>query len=141
PHIPMIGMSRDNPKRDPFASASDHQFGVRFLNRLRIQRRIRKLIIASVERTAILRPERTNDLAGLVEALQSFAGAIERKTVGFMFVALPSCPETEQKPSAGNNIELSGHFCHDRRMTIRIAEHDSADSNSGHRRRKCGEGG
>ena len=100
PHIPVIGMPGHNAQRDALASSTNHQFGMWFLHRLRIERRIGKLVVAAIEVTSAAGPERPDHFARLIQPLQAFAHRVKRQAVSFVFVLLPARSEAEQQPTA-----------------------------------------
>src|SRR5262249_37014854 len=71
PDVPVIGVARGDLQRDTLTAAADHQLGIGSLHGLRGQWRIAQLIEASFEGRLVLRPQRLEHLARLVETRES----------------------------------------------------------------------
>src|SRR5262249_49478371 len=130
PNVPVVGMLCRYTECDALASSADHQFRIRFLHGFGIERSVEHGSISPVKITAMLRPERPDHLARLIQPLEPLAPGVEGNSVGLVLVLLPTGAESKQEPSTRNDIDLRGHLRHYCRMSIGIAENNRADSYS-----------
>src|SRR5882672_6913282 len=77
PAVPVVGVLGDDAQGDALAAAADHQLGVRRLHGLGIQRGVRELVVVTLERRALLGPQRAHHLARLIEPLEALAHRVE----------------------------------------------------------------
>src|SRR5947208_2193880 len=101
---------------------------------LEMERGVGELVVVSLERRALLGPQRAHHLARLVEPLEPLAHRVERDPVRLVLVLLPAGAEPQQEPTARDDVDLRGHLRDERGVAIRVAEHDGPDAHSRHQR-------
>jgi hypothetical protein len=93
-------------QRHALAAAADHQGWMRRLHGLGLKGCVRELIVAALEGTAALRPQRANDLARLIQPLQPLAHGGKRDAIGLMLALVPAGAEAQDEPAPGDDVDL-----------------------------------
>src|SRR5213594_497117 len=132
PDVPVVGVLGDDTQGDALSPSADHQFGVRRLDGLGIERGVGELVITPFESGAAFGPQRPDHLTGLVQPLQPLAQCVEGNSVSLVLVLLPARAEPEEEAAAGDDVDLRGHLRDHRRMAIRVPQHDGADAETWH---------
>src|SRR5438093_5326839 len=132
PDVPVVGVLGDDTQGDALAPSADHQFGVRRLDGLGIERGVGELVITPFESGAAFGPQRPDHLTGFVQPLEPLAQCVEGKAIGLVLVLLPARAEPEEEAAAGDDVDLRGHLRDHRRMAIRVPQHDGADAEAWH---------
>src|SRR5437899_1326295 len=121
PDVPVIGVTRGDLERDLLAAAADHQLGVRTLHGLRRERRVAELVVAPLEGDLVLRPQRLEHLAGLVEAREALGHRVEGKAVRLVLVLLPRGADAADEAAARDDVHLRGHLREHRGVPVGVA--------------------
>lgn len=97
--VPVVGVFRGNSERPLLSAASDQEGRSRALEWLRLATRALEPIVLAVKRRRLLREERVDDLAGLVELIEALLPGEEFDAVGARFLLVPTGASSSALPS------------------------------------------
>ncbi len=115
--IPHIGMLRDDLEQGFFSASADHQRDARFLEGLGITDRVDHVVMLALDGGSILGEHGLDDLARLVERLETPADGFEVDPEAPMLQLIPPGAEAEIEPAAAYVVERG---CHLRRQARRL---------------------
>jgi hypothetical protein len=130
PHVarPHVGAQRGDAQRALWPIAPDPKRRVRRLERLWLGDRVRQLVVPPLERCTWLGPERLQHLAGLIEAIDAFRGALrERHPVHRELWLVPPSSDPHLETAAGEVIDRDGDLREQAWMPVEIPGDVEAD--------------
>jgi hypothetical protein len=136
--VPHVGVLRDDSEQHLLAGAADHDRRVGLLHGLRETEGIGDVVMPAMHRRLLLRQHPADDLQRLLERLEPSRHRLEVDAVGAVFELEPAGADAEVEAAAADVIEGARRLRGDRRMPVRVPEHEMSDA--GALRRLCERG-
>ena len=122
-----VAVARQGAQRPLLAGAADQDRDRVPVAARREGRRIEAVVLA-LEIDRLAGPEKSPDqLDGLLESVLALLHRWERPAVGLVLALEPGGADAEHEAAVGNVVERSGHLRRERRVAVRVAQHQVAD--------------